>query len=104
VQLGDPAVGADGVGGEQPVPGLGEVSGVVDVTQLLGGDPRRPHLPGGVAGEQPGVAAQRVALGAAQQHPPDPVKGATAPAPVPQGVLLDAAADRVDGVLPSLIV
>ena len=81
-------------------------SGAVDVAQLLGGDPRRAHLPVGIAGgqpgEQPGVAAQGVALGAAQQHPPDPVHRVSAPAPVPEGVLLDAAAHCVDRVLAQL--
>jgi len=80
--------------------------GAVDVTQLLGGDPRRGDLIGGVtgaeAGQQPGVAGGGVVLGAAQQDPPDAVEGVAGSSPVPEGVGLNAAAYRVDRVLAQL--
>ncbi len=106
VQLGHRAVGAGGVEGEQPRPGLGEVAGAVDVAQLLGGDPRGRDLPvlvaGGQAGEQSPVAGRGVVLRPAEQDPPDPVQGVAASAPVPEALLLDAAADSVDRVLRQL--
>lgn len=106
VQLTDAGVGADGVEGEQPRPGLREVDGAVDVAELLGGDPRAGDLTAVVAGvqagAQAGVAGQGVALGAAEQDPPDPVQGVTASAPTAEGVGLDAAAHGVDRVLGQL--
>jgi len=76
------------------------------VAQLLGGDPRGRDLPvlvaGGQAGEQSPVAGRGVVLRPAEQDPPDPVQGVAASAPVPEALLLDAAADSVDRVLRQL--
>ena len=76
------------------MPGLGQIPGAVEVTQLLGGDVGRGDLPARVAGAQPGqepaVGLLGEVLRAAQQDPADAVERVALAAAVPTDGLLNS--------------
>ena len=81
--------------------GLVAVAAAIDCAQFLGGDPGGGDLAVMVAGldadQKARPAGGGEVLGAAAQHPADPVERIVAAAAMPVGVLLDAAAYVVDG-------
>jgi hypothetical protein len=102
VQFGDLGVGAER---EPPGEGLGGSLGVaqaVEQSQVLGRDPGGRDLTVGVTevepAQQPGPGQVGVMVVAAAQHSSDAVERVAGAAAVPEGLLLDAAADLVDGV------
>ena len=76
----------------------------VEQPQLLSGDPRGGDFAVGVAEvqavQQPGPGQVRVVVVAAAQDPANAVERVAGPAAVPEGLLLDPAADLVDRVEP----
>jgi hypothetical protein len=104
---GQPDEFGDGGVGQPPVQGLlgagaGAVGAVADQSQVLSGDPGAGKLfIGGIAGSQPSEqscpGARGVVVGGAAQQSADAVERVAGAAAVAGLLLLDAAADLIDG-------
>ena len=81
--------------------GLVTIAAVVDRAQLLGRDPGGRDLTvlvaGLDAGQQPRPRGSTEVLGAAAQHPADPIQRICAAAPMPTGLLLHTTAHVIHG-------
>ena len=101
VELGDVGVGAVHQPPVQPPLGVVAGLGAVHQPQVLGGDPGGGDLPVDVADVEPGQQPVPGDVGqvfvSAAQDPPDRVQRVALAAAVTQVVLLDPAADIVDG-------
>ena len=86
----------------QPAAGVGQVTAAaVEVAQLVRGHPRRGHLAVRVTKDQPGLqpgpGRPGQGLRGSAQQPADPVERVVAVAAAVQRLLLDPAADLIDG-------